>query len=73
MIHFVYYIRNKIENKYYIGITNKIPRKNICDKYNINTSTVDRLKKGIIYKDVIEKYKSLKNASIYSDVYKQTL
>lgn len=50
-------------------IDNKIPRKNICDKYNINTSTVDRLKKGIIYKDVIEKYKSLKNASIYSDVY----
>src|SRR5690606_12641826 len=48
-------------------IDNKIPRKEICEKFNISTSTDDRLKKGIIYKDVIELYKS-QNASTYSDV-----
>lgn len=48
-------------------IDKKIPRKEICEKFDLSTSTVDRLKKGTIYKDVIENYKS-QNASTYSDV-----
>lgn len=39
-------------------IKENVSRKEICEKFNVTTSTVDRLKKGIIYKDVIEKFNS---------------